>query len=417
MRKIIVIFLIFASCINPYDYTQDDSPSYLVVEGYVSDKAGDSGIKLSRSGIFQNNNFEWVTNADVVVIENGTEEHTYVYHDMGWYKPVQDDFIAKKESSYHLKIFLEGQVYESDPVNLLSSLDIDSLSFKSVTVNQDGDQVDNPRLELQLTTSIDESASRYYIYTFEETWKTVAWLSTDKIITPNFIYDENQIPIYLEFETEELENITECWPTNHIAGINTTTTEGLTRNQLVNVPVFSVSLESDKLLYRYSVLVNQYAISREAHYYFNMVKEFSESSGFLYDIQPGHIAGNIQNRSTPDNNVIGIFYAASHTSSRIFKSYSSLTSEEKSIVRKYLPGCEYIEYEYPDLPIDSIPNEVLTEHLQFLEDSLLLGKGLVISNYDSEDNDYGILTMYVELSNKHCVDCRVYGSNIEPIWW
>ena len=55
MPKIIVILLLFSSCVNPYDFNQDDSPGYLVVEGYVSNKAGDSEIKLSRSGIFQKN--------------------------------------------------------------------------------------------------------------------------------------------------------------------------------------------------------------------------------------------------------------------------------------------------------------------------------------------------------------------------
>ncbi len=110
----------------------------------------------------------------------------------GLYKPVQEDFTAKKESSYHLKIVLDGQEYESDQVNLQSSLDIDSLSFKSVTINQSGDPVENPRLELQLTTSIDENASRYYIYSFEETWEAVAGYSRNKIIKPIFIYDENQ---------------------------------------------------------------------------------------------------------------------------------------------------------------------------------------------------------------------------------
>jgi len=417
VRKIILILFLFASCIRPYDFTQDDSPGYLVVEGYVSDKEGDSGIKLSRSGIFQYNNFDWVSNASVVVIENETDEHPYVYHEKGWYNPVQEDFIADTESSYRLKIILDGQVYESDRVKLQSSLEIDSISFKSVIVNQSGNNVENPRLELLLTSSIDENSSRYYIYTFEETWEAVARLSSDKTITPNFIYDENDNPIYLEFDTRYEENITYCWPNSKTEGIIISSTEGLTRNQLINIPVFSVSLKSDKLLYRYSVLANQYAISREVHYYFKMQKEFSESSGFLYDIQPGNIAGNIRNISTPDDNVIGIFYAASHSSSRIFKSFTELSNDERSIVRKYMPLCDNVEYFYPELPLDSIPDPQLTARLQFLKDSLLEYRGLVISDFDTEEDDNGNPAFVLDLSNFHCVDCRVYGSNVEPDWW
>ncbi len=148
-----------------------------------------------------------------------------------------------------------------------------------------------------------------------------------------------KVPINIDFETRFEENITHCWAYNKVVGISTSTTEGLSRNQFINVPVFRVNLESARLLYRYSVLVNQYAISREAHHFFNLLKEFSENSGFLYDIQPGFIAGNIHNKSTPEENVIGIFYAASHSSSRIFISHSELPIKVKSIVRNHQPTC------------------------------------------------------------------------------
>ena len=163
--------------------------------------------------------------------------------------------------------------------------------------------------------------------------------------------------------------------------------------------------------------MNQYAISREAHHFFNMLEEFSENSGFLYDIQPGLITGNIHNISSPQDDAIGIFYAAYHNSSRIFKSFNELSYEERTMVRRYQPKCDNVGYWYPDFPPDSIPNEILTEKLQYLRDSLLTEKGLVIRDYFETEESNGDPIIWVELSNVHCIDCRVYGTNIKPVWW
>lgn len=413
MRKLLVIFILFASCVDPYDFRQDNSPGYLVMEGYISNKAGDSELKISRSGVFQNNIYDQVTDAEVMVIENETIEHPWIYHEEGVYKPQEEDFIAIKESIYYLKIILAGQVYESESVQLPKSLEIDSLSFESVTSNKNGDPVENPRLSLNLTTNIDAEASRYYMYTFEETWLAWAPNSRNKTVKPIYIYDGITL-VNLEFETTYYENITYCWPNNKVVGINMQTSEGLSRNQLLNMPVFSVSLESQKLINTYSVLVNQYAISREVHHFFNMLKEFSENSGYLYDIQPGLIGGNIHNTGNPEEIVIGTFYAATHSSSRTYKYFSDLSREEKYIVQRYSPYCMNIDYRYPIITADSLlPDMELTDALNFLKDSLLTGKGLYIADYWVSDNG----DMVLDISKGYCISCLGSGTNEKPSWW
>ena len=418
MRKIIIIFLIFTSCINPYNFHQDDAPAYIVVEGYVSNNIGDSEICLSRSGTFQDKDFDCVPDAEVMVIENEEVEHLYAHQDNGVYKPLEENFFARKENSYRMRIELEGQIYESDPVKLENSLEIEDLSFKSASFDQSGNLVEHPRLMLHLTSGIDENASQYYLFTLEETWLARAIFPRQNEIKPIFTYDENNVPVYIEFESKPLENVAYCWPTNKAVGINTRTTEGLSRNQLVDVPVFSVSLESDKLLYKYSALVNQYAISQEAHHFFSMLKEFSQNTGILYDIQPGYISGNIHNKSNPEDQIIGIFYAASHTSSRIFISNDDLSAWEQAVVARYWPKCIYEYYTLPLISPDSLPDESLTYGLLYLRDSLLWGQGLMIRSKENRlpaMSDDSVIVL--DLTKIHCMDCRVYGSNIKPDWW
>jgi hypothetical protein len=147
-----------------------------------------------------------------------------------------------------------------------------------------------------------------------------------------------------------------------------------------------------------------------------LLKEFSENSGFLYDIQPGFIEGNIHNKSKPEEIVIGIFYAATHSSSRAYKFHSDLSREEKNIVLRHKPECQYIQYRYPNITADSLlPDQELTDALQFLKDSLLTGKGLYIANYYVTIP--GENEMVVDLTKGYCISCLGWGTNEKPDWW
>jgi len=412
MRKLIVIFFLFASCIKPYEFWQDDSSRIIVVEGYISDNSGDSEIKLSRSGVFQRNVFDFISNAEVMVVENETIEHNFTCLKDGIYKPDQEDFMAKTGNNYRLKIMLDDQIYESDQVSMMSSLDIETISFRPAE-----DLSKNPNLEFFLTSNIDESASRYYIYSFEETWEALAGHSRDIIIKPVFTFDKDRNPINIDFETKFEGNTTHCWPYKKTEGLRTLTTEGLASNQLVNLPIFSVSLESPKFLFKYSVLINQYAISKEVHHFFSMLEDFSENSGFLYDTQPGYVEGNIHNKSTPEDKVIGIFYAARRNSFRNIISYNDLSYDMRTIVARNHPSCDYQSYPAQGgFPTSNIPNETLTEALTVLNDSLLYSEGLYILDYDKFEED-GESYISMQLVKLLCADCRVSGSNIKPDWW
>ena len=321
----------------------------------------------------------------------------------------------------YLKIDLDGQAYESDLVSMQSSVNIDSVSHRMAYEDESGDVLDSPSLKLYLTSSIDDRASKYYIYSFEETWKAQAGYSRNRVIKPVFTYDENHNPIDINFDIPYEGNTTYCYPYIKTDRISVLSTEGLSRNQIIDVPIFAVNLRSSRLLDRYSVLVNQYSVSQEVYHFLNMLQEFSENSGFLYDIQPGFVEGNIHNISTPEENVIGMFYASSHNSSRIFLSNHMLPPRVKSIVNSSQPACDPVSCGHPNygppiLPIRPAPSEELNEGLQFLRDTLLIKKGYSIYDYYEIEED-GTTYLLLQMASPPCVDCRVYGTNIEPIWW
>lgn len=411
MRKWIIILTFLSSCVIPYDFTQDTFKRMLVVEGYVSDRPGEHRVYLSWSSDFEEREFEQEKSALVTVIENGTREIPFMYQEEGYYAIPDSGFAAVPGNQYSLKIEVNNHTYHSDEVEILPSADIDSLNFTHDVYYQSGEQVERKTLRLQVTTKEVPDASRYYRYIKEETWLTIATESRNRKITPRFILQDG-VPIDVEWDVIDFENITYCWPTAEGRGISIATTEGLSSNKLIHQTVGGVNLYSDKLLYKYSALIRQFSIPKEAHHFLSLMKEFSEGEGTLFEVQPGFVEGNIRSVSHEDEKVIGIFYASAVKEARIFIRLVDLDLYYRSVVISHARSCEN---ETVGLPIvDSIPDQHLTEKLLMLRDSMMAKRGLVISDVLFEGMPG---TDVVYLSNNVCVDCRGRGTNVKPEWW
>ena len=202
------------------------------------------------------------------------------------------------------------------------------------------------------------------------------------------------------------DNITYCWPTSSIEGINIATTQGLAINKIEKMPVYNLNINSngDKLLYKYSLLVKQCAISSEVYNTLRLVKDFSEDDATLFATQPGFVKGNMYNPNNKEERVIGLFYATEIKGRRIFILPHELDSKDYRIVSSLDENCGSIQI--------AVPNKNCPGHPSFkaLKDSLSSGKNII--NVYKEDQE----TRYI-LSNIPCLDCRVKGSNIKPEWW
>jgi hypothetical protein len=70
----------------------------------------------------------------------------------------------------------------------------------------------------------------------------------------------------------------------------------------------------------YSLLVNQYSLSRPAYNFWEKMRMNSQDQGGLYESQPVQITGNLHNLSDPSTSILGFFGASGKTSKRIFVS-------------------------------------------------------------------------------------------------
>ncbi len=143
------------------------------------------------------------------------------------------------------------------------------------------------------------------------------------------------------------------------------------------------------------MLVKQYALSREAFEYWQILKKNTESTGTIFDPQPSQLQGNIRCLSNPQEPVIGFVIASTVEQKRTFIAGRDLS------YRFINPGYEYCE-------LDTIPNSpnLIIEKFQdgTFVPVLSLGGPLGITDYT--------------YSYKNCVDCREKGGiNIRPDFW
>ncbi|MEM9544471.1 MAG: DUF4249 domain-containing protein [Bacteroidota bacterium] len=140
--KWLVIFLLpllFATCIEPYDFEADVVDQAIVVDAELSDSLYTQEIKISYLNRVGSQQFEGVPNARVLVEDDLGEEFTFEESTPGVYRAL---FGADRARKYRLNIAIpNGGRITSDFQGVPPPIQIDSVTFdelKESFVNEDG---------------------------------------------------------------------------------------------------------------------------------------------------------------------------------------------------------------------------------------------------------------------------------------
>ncbi len=356
------------SCIDPFNPPEiDNKNTYLVFDGYVQANGTDtSWIRLSRTQNIHDNSIPVKENGASVIVENEGGQ-TFVFQSV-WYgeglyylPPVNLDISQK----YRLLISLSnGKSYESDWQQLSISPPIDS-----VTYTLDG----RAGVQIYVHTHDPANQTRFYKWTFDETW-------------------EYRAPLYSALELvgktrEELKvvereiDINRCWSSLNATNINLFTTATLSQDLVRYHPITYISANTDKLLYLYSIIVQQQALTREAYDYWTELAKNNETNGSIFDPFPSQLSGNIRSVSDSKERVLGFFSGGVTHSQRIFIRES---------LGRY-PFCT---------EIDTVS----------FGDQLFKSPYLIVNQIPETPR-------YI-MAPRHCVDCRLKGGTIErPPYW
>jgi hypothetical protein len=373
--------MLLAGCTDPYMPDVITSPpSYLVVDGYLNTQ-GITTIKLSRTIAVASKGTAPVETRATVYIEDETGTRIVLREGAaGTYTSAAAVLNPARKYRLHLNT-VGGREYASDFVPVKNTPPIDNVSWRAESTG----------LNIYVNAHDANNATQYYRWEYDETWEIMAYYS------PLVEYVNNTMRlIAVPFPGM-------CWGNAHSTVVQTYTTRSLNQDVVASYRLRQLPTTSERLYTRYSILVQQYALTKEEYDYWELLRKNTESIGSLFDPQPAHLTGNVRCISHKEEVVLGFVSAHSLAQSRIF------------IRRQELPGTWRVPSGYESCaPPDTIrlyPNPPSIEDIlagaftnrDYLPIAPLYNRSGQIDTYLGKSRD--------------CIDCRTRGTAVKPSYW
>lgn len=390
---LLVTFLL-VGCIEEFTPETKDYDSILVVDAVLTDEYKYQKIKLSRTFKFEEDGAKSEEGATISISDNLNNEYSFSELESGEY--VSD--VAFKADNLEYVLYVKtanGKEYKSTVTILSTGSEIDNISGK-ITTNSNQEQ------GVSIVVDVKEASGevKYYRYEYEETHKIIApWFRKRKAI----IVSEEPPEIKIENFNDETGKV--CYSTKESNSLIIGSTEGLSGGQLVNFPVIFIDRNDYKILNRYTILIKQYIISREAHTFYKTLEDFSSSESLFSQIQPGFLKGNIESVNDKNEKVIGFFEISSVSSKRIFFEYKDIFTDKPSSA-KYPFSCSFIAPTDERKVIEILKNNSYTWITD--EPELCTNEFCPYGEIEEGPN------VYVRVA---CGDCSVFSSSIVPDFW
>jgi hypothetical protein len=360
------------SCLDPYTPPEVESNvNYLVVEGFLDIGIATTTIKLSRTTLLSADNAVAAESNASVFIE-GEDGNTYALPESstpGTY--VKQNLIIDPTITYRLNITTRNQKkYASDFVPFKKAPPIDSITWA----------VEGNDVRIYANAHDDQDKTVYYLWKFNETW---AYHSKYHSVIK---FEDGQVK-----PRSSAEDIFNCWTTRPSPRILITSTAQLAQDVVREYLLQTIPLTSIKLQSEYSILVRQFALTKDALDYWQQVRKNTENIGSIFGPQPSQLPSNIHCLTNPEEPVIGYFGASSVEEQRIYIFHDQVP-----------PTPEITGYE---------TCEADTLKLEFVRD--FGGSSSLI------DPAYiGIALVGYRESTDFCVDCRqAGGTTVKPDFW
>lgn len=366
---LITLSIAGVSCVESYQPpVVSKDYKYLVVNGYIDLTNGSATVELSRTmPLYSTEPTPLETNAMVSIESNNGSITTLEEVNSGVYEKSKMTFSTSQQ--YRLIIrTTDNYEYQSDYITIKNTPAIDSVYWEA----------ENEGLRIYVNTHDNTGNSRYYKWKYSETWQYSSnFPSTLMLVNGQVVMRPVE------------EYIHRCWATNVSKNILVGSSDKFSTDIIDHYPIVYVPA-GRKLSEKYSILVSQQAITREAYEYWLQMQQTTETLGNLFDPMPYELTGNIHCTSDPSQKVLGYFSGGSTTEKRIFISPTDIPNHLRSFQRQL---CEQ----------DSIP----VSQMANASDQLLL-----ISSYG-----YPVVLGYLT-SNSICIDCRILGGTTkQPSFW
>lgn len=376
----IAVSFIWGSCITEYQQKDiKDTAGILVVEGMILEPTG-TFVKLSLSkSINSVEPYTPVNDATVSLLcDDGTSMplNLQINHEAegtasGVYK-LDNSISFNMSAKYAIEISRNGKIYQSSYVQPLRTPDM-NLTWDT--------QNEGRQVNIRVSTHDPEKEVLYYRWSYKEDWEIIASTFT------RYRYDQQTQSVEDDLTLETSHNYYYCWGKDSSKSFLLASAEKQADAVLKNHRILAIKAENSRFIYLYSILVKQYALTKDAYEYYRNLQRNIDETGGIFSILPTEMEGNIQCLSDPKETVIGFIPATTEVIKRIF-----IKEEEVPNMKVNYPCTNIQFFPYSDTPIASSS-----------------GLGIV-----SEERPNGYYWLPIR-----CVDCTSIpgGTKEKPEWW
>jgi hypothetical protein len=311
--KTVVIFWIFfislQSCIVPFHpLIENSNISKFVVSGEVNDNDELQTVSVSVSSPINDPGFIPVSGCNISIFDDRGNQFEMQEAEPGTYHTRIDKSYLIPGTSFKVEILTaDGINIESDFDKMSECPEIDTLYFARKVIQENTLGQITEGIQFYVDLEAKNSSSHFFRWEAVETWESHVPYARQ------WYYDGT---IHHIFPPDSSRMV--CWTTQTVKNIYTLSTESFVENRYSKLPLHFVDNSTPKLMYGYSLLVNQFSLSEAAFAYWDQLRINSFEQGTLYEKQPLSITGNLHNITRPEQEVLGFFSASSVKSKRIF---------------------------------------------------------------------------------------------------
>jgi hypothetical protein len=368
--------LLMVSCTDPYAPAEIISAKrYLVVDGSINCR-GVSTFKLTRTfNIAASTPPPTEARATIYLEEEGGPRYLVRETTPGTY--TSDPLVLNAARKYRLHITTTGgKLYASDFVPAKITPPIDAITWRT----------GNDGLDILVNTHDDTNTTQYYRWDYEETWEIAP------LVFPSREWlNGTFIPLRVSYPSR-------CWRDSRSTTINLSKTNNLSQDLVSDYVLRKLPSSTELLYYKYSILVKQYAQTREEYQYWDLLRKNTESIGTLFDPLPSQLTGNVRCLNDEAELALGFVGAHSVEEKRIF------------ITRNQMPSTWPLTTGYEHcVPPDTIKAETVRGDWGSVFDSYYI---LPLNAVYKRGSLWGYTVATVD-----CVDCRKRGTDVRPSFW
>jgi hypothetical protein len=364
---------LLGSCVDKYTPEAITVPqNNLVVEGSIN-LAGVTTVRLTRTrGLTAGSVAPPEPNASLAILDEAGNRYALAEQAPGTYTSASLNLNPSHQYQLRLRTSA-GRDYASDLVAALESPAIDDVAW---TVAAGG-------IQIAASTHAAASATRYYRWSYQETWEFYSAYQSD------YQYVGGKI-------VPRTENINHCWHLEDSHAIILSNNTALSQNVTSQLPLTLLPTNSGRLGNKYSINVQLHALTADESAYWEKLRKNTESLGTLFDPLPSQLSGNVHCLSDPSELVLGYVGAGSVAERRIFIARADLPRTISN--SPFISGYETC---HPDT-------------VKVGDAAFYFGDNRLLPIYPA--NNSMPPTAY-SAGTPACVDCRLRGTNIKPSYW